>query len=91
MQYQNLLCSSRCPLASSSGVGRRLAGTQAGQLTQTDQRDIPCHMTSYSPINPGGGSFSKAAFVWSLTVQQSAGGRCSGTTGRPCHTFPVGL
>ena len=42
------------PPASSWGCTRSWEGTQLGQLTPTDQRDIPYHMTSWSAYKAGG-------------------------------------
>lgn len=45
------------PPTSSLGVGKILAETQPGQLTQTDQRDIPYHMmpAQREKLSKGGG------------------------------------
>jgi len=45
-------------IISHQGVGwgctRNWEGTQLGQLTPTDQRDIPCHITSCSAYKADG-------------------------------------
>ena len=52
---------------------RSWEGTQLGQLTPTDQRDIPYHMTSCSAIKAGGKKeegrmFGVMAFLFQVTV-----------------------
>ena len=55
--------------ASSWGCTRSWEGTQPGQLTPTDRRDIPYHMMSRSAYKAGGrrrqrGTFGVMAFVF---------------------------
>ena len=52
------------PLQFDTRVHRKLEGTQLGQLTLADRRDVPHHTTSCSAIKLGGGG---------------QGGHCSGT------------
>ena len=47
------------------GCTRSWEGTQLGQLTPTDQRDIPYHITSFSAYKAGKrGTFGAMAFVF---------------------------
>jgi len=53
-----------------------LEGTQLGQLTPTDQREIPHHVVSCSAIQLDGGvgRLAMAAIAWGLAGHQLAGG-----------------
>ena len=67
-QSQGLFCFSTPPHQRVGwGCTRSWEGTQLGQLTPTDQRDIPYHMTSWSAYKAGGrrrkgGTFGVMAF-----------------------------
>jgi len=59
------------PFHQQTGLGckRSWEKTYPGQLTSTDQRDIPCHMTSCSAYKMGrsrrkGGTFEVMAFIF---------------------------
>uniref|UniRef100_A0A8D0EQK9 Uncharacterized protein n=1 Tax=Strix occidentalis caurina TaxID=311401 RepID=A0A8D0EQK9_STROC len=70
VRCQDLLCFSLCPPpVSRLGCARDWEGTQLGQLTPTDQRDIPYRIPSCSAIKPRGkkeegGKFGDRAFVF---------------------------
>lgn len=42
-----------CPASEGVGGSQGAGGTEPGQLTQTGQRHIPCHLASYWPIKLG--------------------------------------
>jgi len=53
-------------------------GTQPGQLTPTDQRDIPYHITSRSAIKAGGKKEERRTFMIVAFVLPNNHYACSG-------------
>ena len=58
-----------------SGSTRSWERTQLGQLTPTDQRDIPYHMTSCSVYKLQGAGRGAVIAAWELAGYQSVGGK----------------
>jgi len=72
------LCSDPTPHQEFGGVHISREGTQAGQRTQMDQRDIPHHLTSCSAIQQRGGVLGEGSHLlgdWLDIILLERGGK----------------
>lgn len=67
-QHQGLLCFSLCTPGSRLGVHKKCGGTQPGQLTWMDHRDILHHITLWSVIKLGESSQGSHCFYFKSII-----------------------